>query len=117
MVDDGCERRSPDGEASGLPAARYRRARPADKHAPVPPAGSVIAGKYRVVRVLGAGGMGVVVEAIHLALGQRVAVKLVGGVDRSPRALARFLNEARIAAQLPGDHIGRAIDVGQTEAG
>src|SRR3954462_12981048 len=86
-------------------------------HAQIPSPGGLIAGKYRVVQTLGAGGMGVVVEAIHLALGQRVAVKLVGGVDRSPRALARFLNEARIAAQLPGDHIGRAIDVGQTEAG
>jgi len=82
-----------------------------------PRPGSLIGGKYRVVRVIGSGGMGIVVEATHVTLGQRVAVKIVGGVDENPRALARFMLEARMAAQLPGDHIGRAIDIGRTESG
>jgi hypothetical protein len=43
---------------------------------PVPTrAGDVIAGKYRIERVLGAGGMGVVVEAFHLSLDEKVAIK------------------------------------------
>jgi serine/threonine-protein kinase len=39
--------------------------------------GDVLAGKYRVERVIGAGGMGVVVAAQHLQLGKRVAVKFL----------------------------------------
>ena len=41
------------------------------------PAGTVIADKYRVEQMLGRGGMGVVVEATHLELGTRVAIKLL----------------------------------------
>jgi serine/threonine-protein kinase len=86
--------------------------------APVPPPGSVIAGKYRVERVLGAGGMAVVVEATHLLLGQRVALKLLrADAAQAPGVLERFRQEAQIAAQLPGEHIVRATDVGQTEDG
>jgi len=83
----------------------------------VPPPGSVIGDKYRVESLIGAGGMGVVVEATHMTLGQRVAVKIFGPVEQSDRALSRFLHEARMAAQLPGDHIGRALDIGRTERG
>jgi serine/threonine-protein kinase len=80
--------------------------------------GSVIAGKYRVERVLGAGGMGVVFQATHLVLGQRVAMKLLRAeIARAPENTARFLREARIAAQLPPDHIARVTDVGETEGG
>jgi serine/threonine-protein kinase len=61
--------------------------------------------------------MGVVVEAVHVTLGHRVAVKLVHGVGDSRRALSRFLHEARVAAQLPGEHICRAIDVGRAKSG
>jgi eukaryotic-like serine/threonine-protein kinase len=86
-------------------------------HPEAPPTGSVIAGKYRVVRLLGAGGMGVVVEAVHVKLGHSVAVKLVYGVRESKPVMARLLHEARVAAQLPGDHICRAIDVGRTRSG
>src|SRR5580700_3054908 len=80
--------------------------------------GAVLAGKYRVERVLGAGGMGTVVEATHLVLGQRVALKLLNeSVAASEEAVARFLLEAQIAAQLPADHIVRVTDVGRTETG
>jgi eukaryotic-like serine/threonine-protein kinase len=80
--------------------------------------GVVLAGKYRVERVLGAGGMGTVVEATHLVLGQRVALKLLNeSVAASEEAVARFLLEAQIAAQLPADHIVRVTDVGRTETG
>ncbi|MEP7127171.1 MAG: serine/threonine-protein kinase, partial [Byssovorax sp.] len=73
---------------------------------------------YRVERELGSGGMGVVVEATHVALDQRVAIKLLNPeLVRMPEIVGRFLREARIAATLPGEHIARATDVGQTEAG
>jgi len=48
---------------------------PADQAHVTP--GSILAGKYRVERVLGQGGMGVVVEARHLALEERVALKFL----------------------------------------
>jgi serine/threonine-protein kinase len=78
----------------------------------------MIAGKYRVDHVLGSGGMGVVVQATHVALNQAVAIKLIrDDVARSPELIARFMREARAAAQLPPEHIARVTDVGQTEKG
>lgn len=75
-------------------------------------------GKYRVERALGSGGMGVVLEATHVALGQTVAVKLLNAEHaQSEEVVTRFLREARIAATLPSDHIARVSDVGTTEAG
>jgi serine/threonine-protein kinase len=83
-----------------------------------PEAGTVLAGKYRVERAIGAGGMGVVVEATHVALAKRVAVKLLPrDPDRPEESSARLLHEARIAAQLPGEHIARALDFGETDEG
>ena len=63
-------------------------------------------GGYRIVREVGRGGMGVVYEAEQLALGRRVALKilpLAGALD--PRHLQRFKNEARAAAQLHHNNI------------
>lgn len=80
--------------------------------------GELIAGKYRVERVLGSGGMGVVVAAWHCELGQPVAVKLV-----RPEALAqgdalkRFRREARAAAALRSPHVVRVMDVSISESG
>ncbi len=83
-----------------------------------PPPGSFIAGKYRVERTLGTGGMAVVVEAVHVVLGQRVAIKILHeSASRSPALIERFRQEAQIAAQLPGEHIVRVTDIGQTERG
>ena len=60
--------------------------------------GRVLAARYRLMRVLGKGGMGVVYEAVQLALGRRVAVKVL--FDRDARALARFRQEALAAASI-----------------
>ncbi|MBK9264659.1 MAG: serine/threonine protein kinase [Polyangiaceae bacterium] len=80
--------------------------------------GTLLVGKYRIERQLGSGGMGVVLEATHVALGQTVAVKLLNAEHaRSPDVVARFLREARIAATLPSEHIARVSDVGMTETG
>jgi serine/threonine-protein kinase len=83
-----------------------------------PPKGTLIVGKYRVEREIGSGGMGVVVEATHVALDQRVAIKLLDpSLASKPENVTRFLREARIAAKLPSEHIARVNDVGQTEHG
>ncbi|WP_437591228.1 protein kinase domain-containing protein [Sorangium sp. So ce1000] len=78
--------------------------------------GDVIAGKYRVDRVLGRGGMGIVVAASHLLLPQRVAIKLLLS-DESPALLARFLREARAVVRLKGEHVVRVFDVGELGSG
>jgi serine/threonine-protein kinase len=80
--------------------------------------GELVAGKYRVERVLGQGGMGVVVAAMHEQLAQRVAIKmLLPEATTSPNALARFTREARAAAAIRGQHVARVIDVGALDGG
>ncbi len=77
-----------------------------------PSPGEVINGKYSVIRVLGHGGMGVVVEAQHLKLGQRVAIKLLLPSIRSMADItARFEREARAIARLKGPHVAHVSDV------
>jgi serine/threonine-protein kinase len=81
-----------------------------------PQPGDVLAGKYLVEHVLGRGGMGIVVAAKHLQLGERVAVKLLdagGGGE----AGARFLREARAAARIKSDRVVRLMDLGTLESG
>jgi serine/threonine-protein kinase len=62
--------------------------------------------------------MGVVVAAMHEALGQRVAIKmLLPEAKASPNALLRFTREARAAAAIRGEHVARVLDVGELEGG
>ena len=85
--------------------------------APVNP-GDVLAGKYRVERVLGMGGMGVVVAATHLELGQLVALKfLLPAAELDAEATARFIREARAAVRISSEHVARVTDVGRLENG
>ena len=80
--------------------------------------GQILAGKYRIERVLGAGAMGMVLAATHLALGTRVAIKIMlGGGRRGDELAARFLREARVAAMLRSQHAGKVLDLGTTEDG
>jgi serine/threonine protein kinase len=80
--------------------------------------GDILAGKYQVERVLGVGGMGVVVSARHLELGERVAIKFL-----LPQALARqdvverFQREGKAAARLRSEHTTRVYDVGKLATG
>jgi eukaryotic-like serine/threonine-protein kinase len=80
--------------------------------------GSVIAGKYRIDRQIGAGGMGAVVEAIRLETGLRVAIKVLSaeGVT-SQTAIERFEREAQIAAALRSDHVVRVLETGRLDDG
>jgi eukaryotic-like serine/threonine-protein kinase len=80
--------------------------------------GEVLAGKYRVERVLGVGGMGVVVAAYHLMLDRRVAVKfLLSEAQTNPEVVARFARGARAAVKIESEHVARVIDVGELPNG
>jgi serine/threonine protein kinase len=75
--------------------------------------GDLIAERYRVVRSVGSGGMGVIVEALHEALGQRVAIKILRrDLTARTELVERFVREARAAARLTSDHVVRVFDVG-----
>jgi serine/threonine-protein kinase len=75
--------------------------------------GDILAGKYRVERVLGVGGMGVVVAAHHLQLDEKVALKfLLPEALMNPDAVARFAREARAAVKIKSEHVARVTDVG-----
>ncbi len=78
--------------------------------------GDVLDGKYRIERVIGAGGMGVVVEAWHLAFEERVALKFLGRT-KDREALARFEREARTAFKIKSEHAAKVIDIGKLSTG
>lgn len=76
-------------------------------------AGEILAGKYQVERVLGVGGMGVVVAARHIQLGERVALKFLHpSACLDEQMVARFLREARAVVKIRNEHVARVLDVG-----
>ena len=78
----------------------------------------VIDGRYRIVALLGDGGMGSVYEAEHLALGKRVAFKVIHrDLVSDEEALARFEREARATAAIEHPHVASAMDFGRLEGG
>jgi eukaryotic-like serine/threonine-protein kinase len=80
--------------------------------------GDVVAGKYGIVRIIGEGGMGVVVEAVHQQLDQRVAIKFHRPqTTGNQESIARFLREAKAAAQIKSEHVVRVTDVATLENG
>ncbi len=80
--------------------------------------GQVISGKYKLLRLLGDGGMGSVYEALHEMLGTHVAIKVLH-VELSRRAglIDRFLQEARVSAQIKSPHVVQVTDVDRTPEG
>ncbi|MFO0606655.1 MAG: serine/threonine-protein kinase [Polyangiales bacterium] len=79
--------------------------------------GDVIAGRYKVVRRLGSGGMGAVFEAENLRTGRRVALKIVHAeLAAKPELARRFEREARAAAQLEHPHVVDILDLGDDAA-
>ena len=80
--------------------------------------GQVLAGKYRVERELGRGGMGVVVAAHHIQLEEKVAIKfLLPEALVDAEVVGRFLREARAAVRIKSEHVARVSDVGNMEGG
>jgi serine/threonine-protein kinase len=83
-----------------------------------PREGDVLAGKFRIERVLGVGGMGMVVSAMHLHLDERVAIKfLLPEALGNAEAVARFGREARAAVKIRSEHVARVTDVGALDSG
>jgi eukaryotic-like serine/threonine-protein kinase len=80
--------------------------------------GQVIQGRYRLVRVLGKGGMGSVWLAEHLSLHTPVAIKLIDfEAAKNPSARSRFDREAQVAARIKSAHVVKVLDHGVTEEG
>jgi len=78
--------------------------------------GQMLAGRYRIVSLLGKGGMGEVYKAEDLKLNQTVALKfLPAAVALDGGMLARFHNEVRIARQIAHPHVCRVYDIGEVE--
>lgn len=80
--------------------------------------GTVLGGKYRILRRIGSGGIGAVYAAEHVALGHRVAVKLLRGaaaVDASETA--RLRREAQLQVSIEHPNVVRTLDLDQTPDG
>src|SRR5712671_4200076 len=78
--------------------------------------GTLLGDRYRIISLLGAGGMGEVYRATDLRLGQAVALKfLPEETSRDPKTLARFHNEVRIARQVAHPNVCRVFDIGEVE--
>jgi serine/threonine protein kinase len=78
--------------------------------------GRLLAGRYRIIAVLGKGGMGEVYRADDLTLGQQVALKfLPDEAARDQGLLERFKNEVRIARRVSHPNVCRVYDVGDVE--
>src|SRR3954451_3380778 len=76
------------------------------------PAGARL-GKYQIVKLLGAGGMGAVYEGAHTEIGKRVAVKVLGpSIAAVPGARARFLREAQLTSKVRHPNIVDVTDMG-----
>jgi serine/threonine-protein kinase len=78
--------------------------------------GRLLAGRYRIIAILGKGGMGEVYRADDLTLGQPVALKfLPEEASRDEALLERFRNEVRIARRVSHPNVCRVYDVGEVE--
>jgi serine/threonine-protein kinase len=82
------------------------------------PSGTVVAGKLRVVRVVGSGGMGVVYEVEHELTKHRRALKVLHPrAAANPGVLERFLREATAAARIGSAHVAETFDAGRLDGG
>src|ERR1019366_3533858 len=79
--------------------------------------GTLVAGRYRIIGLLGRGGMGEVYRATDLTLAQSVALKfLPEDAATNERLLERFHNEVRIARQVSHPNVCRVYDIGEADA-
>lgn len=89
----------------------------ATTHPSLPP-GAVVAGKLRIVRTIGAGGMGVVYEVEHELTKHRRALKVIHAhIARQASIYERFLREASAAARIANAHVAETYDAGRLESG
>jgi serine/threonine-protein kinase len=80
--------------------------------------GDLVAGRYRVGNIIGAGGMGIVYKAEHIELNRAVALKVIRpDIARDSSIWRRFSREARALAALHNKHVVRIHDAGTLESG
>jgi serine/threonine protein kinase len=83
-----------------------------------PQVGEIIDEKYRIERLLGAGGMGAVLEATHLLRRAPVALKFMSArLVNDPSIVERFLNEGVAASRISNDHVVSVLDVSKLPSG
>ncbi|MCP4657635.1 MAG: serine/threonine protein kinase, partial [bacterium] len=104
-----------DGPTANKPpdpaAGRTGEQAPSDRFSP----GTVLAGRYRLVCLLGRGGMGEVYRADDLRLDQQVALKFLAPArEQDPAMRERFLDEVRLARRISHANVCRVYDVGET---
>ncbi len=108
---------SPSRPSAGYAATIQRAQAPRDEEPPYAD-GTMLAGRYKIHRRLGEGGMGRVYEAEHLELGRRVAVKVMRRKYADQKAMVeRFRVEARSASKIGHPNVVQVFDYGTTEAG
>jgi serine/threonine-protein kinase len=79
-------------------------------------AGTLLGGRYRIIGLLGRGGMGEVYRATDMMLGQSVALKFLPvEASSNPRLLERFHGEVRVARQVSHPNVCRVYDIGEIE--
>jgi serine/threonine-protein kinase len=80
--------------------------------------GDIIDGKYRIVRLIGEGGMGAVYEGENMRIHRKVAIKVLhSGVAATGEAVARFEREAQAAGRIGSEHIVEVLDLGNLPSG
>ncbi len=77
--------------------------------------GALVAGRYRIIALLGRGGMGEVYRADDLSLGQQIALKFLPEFAKSEETLERFRNEVRIARRISHPNVCRVFDIGEAD--
>jgi serine/threonine protein kinase len=81
-------------------------------------AGTIIAGRYRILRKLGEGAMGAVYLGEHLKIGRKDAIKVLrGGLANDPESIARFRRGARNLSAIHHPNVCTLYDYGETEDG
>ncbi len=102
----------PDSTPEGSDPTVIRAPGPSQEAAP----GTLFAGRYVLVRMLGRGGMGTVYQARDTLVGDVVALKTLElGQDAGPEALERFRREVRLARRIAHTHVARMHDLGTHE--
>src|SRR5262245_24457606 len=80
--------------------------------------GQILDGKYRIVRVIGEGGMGAVYEGENTRIRRRVAIKVLhAGIAANSEMVQRFEREAQVAGTVGNDHILEILDLGALPTG
>ncbi len=118
LVSELARKSGASGEDVALAHAATVLSPPAAHGSPPVLPGQVVGDKYEVEWPIGAGGMGVVVAAVHKVLGQRVAIKFpLPELRRASEGRERLIREARACAQLRSEYAVRLLDVGQLDDG